>query len=566
MDVGRLVAGRYRLRGRVGAGAMGVVWQALDERLDRVVALKQLVVPEGSDPVAAVGRAAREARIAARLQHPNAVTVHDVVEDDGKPVLVMEYLSARTLADLIAQGPLPAERVVGIGAQIAGALAAAHASGIVHRDVKPGNVLLTEDGTAKITDFGIARAVGDVTVTRTGLLAGTPAFLSPEVARGGEPGPASDVFALGATLYAAVEGRPPFGDGDNAIVLLHAVAAGHFAPPTQAGPLTEVLLDLLRTDPTARPTMAQAAERLREPTAPRPAPTRLDLHPADSPPPPTGRAPAGPTPRPTGQATSDATSRPTGPHPANLTPWPTGRPVAEPTPRTGEEPVNTPQWQTGPQPTAVAAHPAGPPHATGPAGTSVAPHPNALAPRSARGGRVGLIAVAAAAAVGLVVLVLVLTNGNRATDDTAGASKSTSSPSSAAPSPAQLEGAVAEYYALVPKDTARAWEMLGPGLRAQGRDQYEKSWRDVKDLTVSSPPTAAGPDTVTVGIDFTGVEGKRFRESHRLRLVVHNGTPLIDSDEVVSSQRIDKGNGDDKDDDDNEKDDRKRGGGKSGEN
>ncbi|OKI23208.1 hypothetical protein A6A25_35375 [Saccharothrix sp. CB00851] len=562
--MGRLVAGRYRLRGRVGAGAMGVVWQALDERLDRVVALKQLVVPEGSDPVAAVGRAAREARIAARLQHPNAVTVHDVVEDDGKPVLVMEYLPARTLADLIAQGPLPAERVLRIGAQIAGALAAAHAAGIVHRDVKPGNVLLTEDGTAKITDFGIARAVGDVTVTRTGLLAGTPAFLSPEVARGGEPGPASDVFALGATLYAAVEGRPPFGDGDNAIALLHAVAAGHFAPPTQAGPLTEVLLDLLRIDPATRPTMAQAAERLREPTVPRPAATRLDLHPADPPSLPASPHAANPTPWPVGQAPADPTPWPAGQAPADPTPWPTGQP---PSPRTGAEQADPSRSPTGPHPTAVAPNPAGPPYHTGPARTSVAPHPNALAPRTARGGHAGLIAVAAAAAVGLVVLVLVLTNGSRATDDTAGAVKSTSTsaPSSVAPSPAQLERAVAEYYALVPKDTARAWERLGPGLRAQGRDQYERSWRDVKDLTVSSPPTAAGPDTVTIGIDFTGVEGKRFRETHRLRLVVRNGTPLIDSDEVVSSQRIDKGNGDDKDDDD-EKDDRKRGGGKSGDN
>ncbi|MFD1152297.1 serine/threonine-protein kinase, partial [Saccharothrix hoggarensis] len=264
MDAGRLVAGRYRLRRRVGAGAMGVVWQAVDERLDRGVALKQLVVPEGSDPVEAVRRAAREGRIAARLQHPNAVTVHDVVEEDGRPVLVMEFLVARTLAELIAeQGTLPPARVTAIGAQIAGALTAAHAAGIVHRDVKPGNILLTEDGTAKITDFGIARAVGDVTVTRTGLLAGTPAFLSPEVARGGEPGPASDVFALGGTLYAAVEGRPPFGDGDNAIALLPAVAGRRFAPPTQAGPLTDVLLDMLRTDPATRPTMAEAARRLR---------------------------------------------------------------------------------------------------------------------------------------------------------------------------------------------------------------------------------------------------------------------------------------------------------------
>ena len=495
MDVGRLVAGRYRLRGRVGAGAMGVVWEALDERLDRVVALKQLVVPEGSDPVAAVGRAAREGRIAARLRHPNAVTVHDVVEDDGRPVLVMEYLSARTLADRIAQGPLPAEQVLRVGAQIAGALAAAHAAGVVHRDVKPGNVLLTEDGTAKITDFGIARAVGDVTVTRTGLLAGTPAFLAPEVARGGEPGPASDVFALGATLYAAVEGRPPFGDGDNAIALLHAVAAGHFPPPRQPGPLTDVLLELLRTDPATRPTMAQAAERLREPTAPRPAATRLDLNPADVPPP------------------------PTAPHPS------------------------PPGTRTPPRPTAVA------------------PHPNA--PR--RGGRAGLIAVAAAAVVGLVVLVVVLANGNRPADNSADNTAGSTTPTSTStPSPARFEQAVAEYYALLPKNTGQAWEKLGPGLRAQGRQQYEKSWRDVRDLAVSSPPTASGADAVTVGIDFTGVEGRRYRESHRLRFVVHNGTPLIESDEVLSSQRIDED--DDRKDDEDKKGDRKRGEGKSGEN
>ncbi|MCC8249940.1 serine/threonine-protein kinase [Saccharothrix luteola] len=527
MDVGRLVAGRYRLRGRVGAGAMGVVWEALDERLDRVVALKQLVVPEGSDPVAAAGRAAREGRIAARLQHPNAVTVHDVVEDDGKPVLVMEYLRARTLAELIARGPLPVERVTLIGAQIAGALAAAHAAGVVHRDVKPGNVLLTDDGTAKITDFGIARAVGDVTVTRTGLLAGTPAFLSPEVARGGEPGPASDVFALGGTLYAAVEGRPPFGDGDNAIALLHAVAAGRFAPPTQAGPLTDVLMDLLRTDPAARPTMAQAAERLRAPTAP-PA-TRLDLNPADLPP---------PGPHAEGSVATD-------PHRADPTPQPADR---NPGAHAGPAP-----WSTGPH----AAAPAGP------RPTALAPHPTALAPQPARGGRAGLIAVAAAAVVGLVVLIVVLANGNRPADNAAGAVTPTSS-SSSTPAPAQLTQAVAEYYALLPKNTAQAWERLGPGLRAQGRPQYEKSWRDIKDLTVSAPPTAAGPDTVTIGIDFTGPEGKKFRESHRLRLVVQDGTPLIDSVEVLSSQRIGKPD-DDEHEDKKKEDDKKRGGGRSGE-
>ncbi len=262
MSDGHLIAGRYRLRRRVGAGAMGTVWEAHDERLDRVVAVKLLTAPEGTDDTDTIRRAAREARIAARVHHPNAVTVHDVVEDAGRPVLVMEYVPARTLAD---HGTLAPDLTRRVGAQIAAALAAAHRVGVVHRDVKPGNILLADDGTAKITDFGIARAAGDVTVTRTGLLAGTPAFLSPEAARGAQPGPASDVFSLGATLYAAVEGRPPFGDSDNAIALLHAVAAGRFDPPTRAGPLTDVLLTMLHTDPAARPTMAQAAELLGSP-------------------------------------------------------------------------------------------------------------------------------------------------------------------------------------------------------------------------------------------------------------------------------------------------------------
>ncbi|CAL9418104.1 Serine_threonine-protein kinase PknD [Actinosynnema sp. ALI-1.44] len=284
-----VVAGRYRLVERLGAGAMGVVWRAFDERLHREVAVKLLVVPPGADAGEAVARAAREARIAARLHHPNAVTVHDVVTDGGVPALVMEHVAGRSLSGVV----LPVADAARVGAQVASALSAAHAAGVVHRDVKPGNVLLTGDGTAKITDFGIARAFGDVTVTRTGVLAGTPAFLAPEVARGGSPGPASDVFALGATLYALVEGRPPFGDGDNAIALLHAVAAGHFPPPTRAGALAPVLLDLMRTDPATRPTMAEAADRLRAAAGPphvnatpvsppqtppaTPPPTRVDL-------------------------------------------------------------------------------------------------------------------------------------------------------------------------------------------------------------------------------------------------------------------------------------------------
>jgi serine/threonine protein kinase len=274
MEPGELVAGRYRLVSLVGRGAMGVVWLARDERLDREVAVKQLRL-EGSPDEQAAGdvteRAMREARIAARLRHPNAIAVHDVVAHDGRPCLVMEYLRSDSLGVVASlRGGLPPEEVAGIGAQVAAALAEAHAAGIVHRDVKPDNVLLTEDGTAKITDFGVSRAVGLGTVTATGILAGTPAYLAPEVAAGQEADARSDVFSLGATLYAAIEGEPPFGVDENPIALLHRVAAGRMAPPRRAGALTDLLGWLLRLDPGERPTMRTAHEALAAAVAGRP--------------------------------------------------------------------------------------------------------------------------------------------------------------------------------------------------------------------------------------------------------------------------------------------------------
>ncbi|AHH96881.1 serine/threonine-protein kinase [Kutzneria viridogrisea] len=245
---------------------MGIVWSARDERLERVVAIKQLVLQPGlseQETDEARRRAMREARIAARLQHPNAVSVFDVAQHQGEPCLVMEFMPSRSLSSVLAErGTLPPEEAADICAQVASALAVAHAAGIVHRDIKPGNILLGETGTAKITDFGISRAVGDVTVTQTGISAGTPAYLAPEVARGQDPSPSADVFSLGATLYNAVEGRPPFGTSQNPLALLHAVATGEVPPPKQAGPLTELLMALVHADPTQRPSMSAAAEAL----------------------------------------------------------------------------------------------------------------------------------------------------------------------------------------------------------------------------------------------------------------------------------------------------------------
>ncbi|MBF6209907.1 serine/threonine protein kinase [Nocardia puris] len=266
MTSDRLIAGRYRLADPIGTGAMGVVWRGTDVRLRRTVAVKQLLLAPGLSREQALEsklRAMREGRIAARLHHPNAITVFDVAEEDGQPWLVMEYLNAPSLAaKLSGKRTLPPLEVARIGAQAAAALAAAHDAGIMHRDVKPANLLVADDGTVKITDFGISRAVGDVTVTATGFLAGTPAYLAPEIARGENPEPASDVFALGSTLYAAVEGSPPFGEGDNPLAVLHAVARGDVPEPRNAGPLAPVLMRLLAAGIDARPTMREAAEAL----------------------------------------------------------------------------------------------------------------------------------------------------------------------------------------------------------------------------------------------------------------------------------------------------------------
>src|SRR5690349_24884857 len=261
------VGNRYRLEEQIGIGAMGVVWRATDELLNRPVAVKELLAVTPGTNAAEIEesrqRLMREGRIGARLQHPHVISMFDVVVHDDRPWLVMEYLPSQSLAAMLNEkGPLEPRVVAEIGRQVADGLAAAHAAGVVHRDVKPGNVLIAEDGRVKLTDFGVSRAVDDVQLTRTGLIAGTPAFLSPEVARGQEPTAASDVFALGATLYAAVEGRPPFGLDDNAYALLHKVATGAVEPPQQAGPLTALLMRLLSDDPAQRPTASQARDAL----------------------------------------------------------------------------------------------------------------------------------------------------------------------------------------------------------------------------------------------------------------------------------------------------------------
>ncbi|MFI1918443.1 serine/threonine-protein kinase [Nocardia sp. NPDC020380] len=253
---------------RIGSGGTGVVWRAVDERLERSVAVKQILTQPSlsqADKDIVRQRAAREARNAARFQHPNAIVVFDITEHEGDPCLVMEYLPSQSLAVVLsAQGTLPLPQVARIGEAVASALIAAHRAGIVHRDVKPGNILLGDNGAVKITDFGIAKSKGDVTLTATGLISGTAAYLAPEVARGAEPTPAADVFALGATLFHALEGEPPYGTNPNPLALLYAAANGQISEPRNAGPLSDLLLALLSFEPEDRPSMLEVRDIMAE--------------------------------------------------------------------------------------------------------------------------------------------------------------------------------------------------------------------------------------------------------------------------------------------------------------
>ena len=264
---GRIIADRYALKSPLGRGGMGVVWHARDLVLGREVAVKEVVLPPTlPDPERRTtqARVMREARAAARLNHPGAVTVYDVVRDQGSTFIVMELVRAPTLAELVrAEGPLPPERVAGIGAQVASALEAAHRAGIVHRDVTPGNVMVPEDGTAKLADFGIASLHGDPRLTTAGLAIGSPAYMAPEQAKGEPTGPPTDSWGLGATMYYAVEGEAPFDQGSS-IATLAAVVNQDPRPMRRAGPLAPLLTALLAKNPADRPpvTALRAGSRL----------------------------------------------------------------------------------------------------------------------------------------------------------------------------------------------------------------------------------------------------------------------------------------------------------------
>ncbi|MFE9354228.1 serine/threonine-protein kinase [Streptomyces olivaceoviridis] len=264
---GLLIAGRYRLADSIGSGGMGRVWRAHDEVLHRKVAVKELTAAlyvSDSDRSVLLARTRAEARAAARINHSAVVTVHDVLEHDGRPWIVMELVEGASLADAVKErGRVEPAEAARIGLWVLRALRAAHSAGVLHRDVKPGNVLLGADGRVLLTDFGIAQIEGDTTITRTGEVVGSVDYLAPERVRGHDPGPASDLWALGATLYTAVEGRSPF-RRTSPLSTMQAVVEEEADEPRHAGPLAPVIAAFLRKDPARRPGAEEAEQMLAE--------------------------------------------------------------------------------------------------------------------------------------------------------------------------------------------------------------------------------------------------------------------------------------------------------------
>ncbi len=499
-----LIGGRYRVQGAIGQGGMGTVWLCRDEKLTRDVAVKQVGLLPG-ESVTDSARALREARSSAALSHRNVVTVFDVLEEDGHIWMVMENVPSRSLSDLIRdEGPLPPERVAAIGAQVADGLASAHAAGITHRDVKPGNVLVREDGVAKISDFGIARTAGDPALTQSGLFIGTPTYFSPELARGAEPDPSADVWALGATLYAAVEGRPPYEQKTNAVAVISEIAHQPPPPPKRAGELEPVLRRMLDSDPKSRWSMTDAAHALHQ---------LADRH-SERTRPATTAAFAG-----AGAADgSGARSH-----------W------AEDTPSGGTT-------------TATEAAPA-------PAGAAPPPPRTAPADPDHSRRRRGLLVLLAAVALLLVggVAFAALTQDDEPTDPSAASDSPTGDdPTSAEPSPTPTStpdqqtkspdgtpatsgsrvGFLGDYFGTVPGDLDTGWSMLSPRMQGEvGRSSYDGFWSTVSSVQASD--FSARGNTVDVTLRYTMNDGRVLVERHRIDLVRGSDGYLIDDDTPI---------------------------------
>ncbi|MEU0222846.1 serine/threonine-protein kinase [Streptomyces sp. NPDC006284] len=263
---GRVIAGRYRLHERLGRGGMGIVWRATDQLLAREVAVKVLPLDETLSAAEARRRrerTLREAQAVAQLRHPHVIVVHDVVEDDERAYMVMELVDGGSLADrVLGHGPVDATEAARIGVALLDALGTAHAAGILHRDVKPSNVLIAEDGRVVLTDFGVAQVAGATTLTESGSFVGSPEYTAPERMSGAGTGPESDLWSLGVLLCAVLSGASPF-HRDSLGGVLHAVVTEEIRPPAQAGPILPVVRGLLERDPERRLDAAEAERMLR---------------------------------------------------------------------------------------------------------------------------------------------------------------------------------------------------------------------------------------------------------------------------------------------------------------
>ena len=541
-----LIAGRYEVVRAIGSGGMGTVWLCLDTVLGREVAVKRVGALPGEP--AAAARAMREARIAASLNDANTVGVYDIVDQDDAHWLVMEYVQGQSLAEAIRDtGALRPTRVAAIGSAVAGALARAHERGIVHRDIKPGNILMDQAGTPKISDFGIARAQADDQLTQTGFMTGTPGYLSPELARGGDPTSASDVWALGATLYYAVEGHPPYESQANPLATLQAIASGAARPMEKAGPLAGAISAMMSADPLQRWDMETAQARLRDIAA---GDTTLTL-------------PAGTTPGAGAAAAAGA-----GVAAAALG----GAAATEFIP----EPVETTQrLETAPAaaPYADDPLPPGPPDGYD-GGAGDPPGPD-----EGRRRRSPLVPILVALAVlGVVALAYLLNRPNgTGTEDAAtppvtttspattrtpssstsskSSTSSTSSPTTTrttttsttatrtttssttttkAPDDDGLARFIDSYYADVTKANKRddTFAQLTPAFqgRTGGRDGYESFWSTIRSVDVGETRADASAGTVIVQLRFVKKDGGESQEVHRITVEPDGDSWLISGD------------------------------------
>ncbi|KRF15470.1 hypothetical protein ASG90_12330 [Nocardioides sp. Soil797] len=474
-----LIAGRYELGREIGRGGMGAVWLARDVVLDREVAVKRVGLTPGTNSTD-LERVRREARVSAMLNHEHVVAVYDLVTEGHAHWLVMEHVPSVNLGELIQrEGPLTPDEAARLVGQAAIAVAAAHEAGIVHRDIKPSNMLVTSDRTVKLSDFGIARTGDDPTLTQTGMVTGSPGYLSPEVASGQLATPASDVWSLGATVFHAVTGAPPYDTTENLIGALYRIV--HEEPPRTelAGWLDPLLRATMHRDPSQRWSARQVARFLNGGS---------------------GQAPA-------------------------LVPTYAAQPVPAPTRHLASAPPD----HLGEAQSAQSA---------GPGETTAVFASTGERKRSAWPAVLGVLTLVAVVALGVWFLNLGGNDdrGNGAGDSTDETSQSTSQSSSSAPSDAPTEQGmrdfVTNYLGTVTQDPATTWQMLTPAFQeaSGGYGSYSGFWGGMANAKVSD--IVADPATLEVSyhVDYTVKGGKNSSDDVRLRLTYEDGSYKIDDE------------------------------------